>query len=205
MSGRRSERARRADGARRVAIVGGGITGLATAALLARDGHRVTLFERRDELGGRAGSWSRDGFRFDTGPSWYLMPEVFEHFFAQLGADVADELDLERLDPALSRPGRMDVHVEFRLASRWQAAEMFRRFYGPLDGEEEEQKAGEREVKVEGGSVKIEGGSDAGTVCDEGVFGTAIAFAFALEAVVAGEGRGGGLVFVRPWAESVRA
>jgi chaperone BCS1 len=37
----------------------------------------------------------------------------------------------ESLDPALRRPGRMDRHIEFRLASRYQIAEMFRRFYAP--------------------------------------------------------------------------
>ncbi|WP_206051681.1 phytoene desaturase family protein [Nocardioides ferulae] len=84
---------------RRAAVVGGGISGLATAALLARDGWTVDLLEQRDELGGRAGSWAADGFRFDTGPSWYLMPEVFDHFFAMLGTSAAEQLDLERLDP----------------------------------------------------------------------------------------------------------
>lgn len=82
------------------AVVGGGIAGLATAALLARDGWEVTLFEARADLGGRAGSWERDGFRFDTGPSWYLMPEVFEHFFRLLGTTADAELDLVPLTPA---------------------------------------------------------------------------------------------------------
>jgi mitochondrial chaperone BCS1 len=35
------------------------------------------------------------------------------------------------LDPALTRPGRMDLHVEFRLASRHQAKELYRHFYAP--------------------------------------------------------------------------
>lgn len=85
---------------RRIAIVGGGITGLATAALLADRGDQVTVLEAQDELGGRAGSWEKDGFRFDTGPSWYLMPEVFDHFFELLGTTAAEQLDLVRLDPA---------------------------------------------------------------------------------------------------------
>ncbi|WP_125775670.1 phytoene desaturase family protein [Antribacter gilvus] len=85
---------------RRVVVVGGGISGLATAALLARDGAAVTLLEARSELGGRAGQWQHGGFRFDTGPSWYLMPEVFEHFFRLLGTSAAKELDLVRLDPS---------------------------------------------------------------------------------------------------------
>ncbi|REJ04282.1 phytoene desaturase [Microbacterium bovistercoris] len=81
-------------------VIGGGIAGLATAALLADEGLEVTLVEARDELGGRAGRWESEGFVFDTGPSWYLMPEVFDHFFRLLGTSARQQLDLVRLDPA---------------------------------------------------------------------------------------------------------
>ena len=83
----------------RIVIIGGGIGGLAAAALLTREGHDVVLLERNAEFGGRAGSWEKDGFRFDTGPSWYLMPEVFDHFYRLLGTSAAAQLDLVQLDP----------------------------------------------------------------------------------------------------------
>ncbi|WP_106814631.1 phytoene desaturase family protein [Microbacterium timonense] len=85
---------------RRAVVIGGGIAGLATAALLSAEGWSTTLFEARDEIGGRAGSWRHGAFRFDTGPSWYLMPEVFDHFFRLLGTTADEELDLVPLDPA---------------------------------------------------------------------------------------------------------
>lgn len=81
-------------------VIGGGIAGLATAALLAEEGLAVTVVEARDEIGGRAGSWQSNGFRWDTGPSWYLMPEVFDHFFRLLGTTAEAELDLVPLVPA---------------------------------------------------------------------------------------------------------
>jgi len=82
-----------------VVIIGGGIGGLASAALLARAGHTVTLLEAHPTLGGRAGSWEKSGFRFDTGPSWYLMPEVFDHFYKLLGTSAEEQLELLTLDP----------------------------------------------------------------------------------------------------------
>jgi phytoene desaturase len=84
----------------RVVVIGGGISGLASSALLAEEGHDVVLLEARDAVGGRAGEWRTEGYRFETGPSWYLMPEVFDHFFRLLGTSADAELDLQQLDPA---------------------------------------------------------------------------------------------------------
>jgi phytoene dehydrogenase-like protein len=51
-----------------VIVVGGGIAGLAASIYLARGGHRVTVFERRPHLGGRAVTHLRRGYRFNLGP-----------------------------------------------------------------------------------------------------------------------------------------
>ncbi|MCP1387735.1 phytoene desaturase family protein [Corynebacterium sp. TA-R-1] len=83
-----------------VIVIGAGAAGLATAGLLARDGYDVTVCERLDTIGGRAGEETVDGFRFDTGPSWYLMPDAFDHFFELMGTSTAAELDLVDLTPA---------------------------------------------------------------------------------------------------------
>ncbi|MEY8565907.1 phytoene desaturase family protein [Corynebacteriaceae bacterium 7-707] len=86
----------------RVVVIGAGVAGLAAAGLLARQGHEVTLLERGEQVGGRAGSLTVDespGFRWDTGPSWYLMPEAFDRFFSLMGTSTREQLDLRELSP----------------------------------------------------------------------------------------------------------
>jgi phytoene desaturase len=82
-----------------VLIIGAGIGGLGAATLLAASGYDVTIVEQHDTVGGRAGLLEKDGFRFDTGPSWYLMPTVFEHYFDLLG-ETTQDLQLQKLSPA---------------------------------------------------------------------------------------------------------
>ncbi len=81
-------------------IIGAGIGGLATANLLAKAGYEVHVYEKEDGPGGRAGQFRKDGFTFDTGPSWYLMPDVFDHYFELLGTSTQKQLDLVQLTPA---------------------------------------------------------------------------------------------------------
>jgi len=84
---------------RSVDVIGGGIGGLSTAAFLADAGADVTVLEKQSRLGGAANVLETDGFRFDTGPSWYLMPDVFERFFDQFDREPAEYYTLEKLDP----------------------------------------------------------------------------------------------------------
>ncbi len=83
----------------RIVVIGAGVGGLAAAGLLARGGAQVTLLERHARVGGRASLLERDGFRWDTGPSWYLMREAFDQFFALMGTSTEQQLDLIDLDP----------------------------------------------------------------------------------------------------------
>ena len=81
-------------------IIGSGAGGLSTAILLAKKGFDVTVLEKNSSFGGRGSVFSAQGFQFDMGPSWYLMPDIFEHFYELVGEDIKDHLTLERLDPS---------------------------------------------------------------------------------------------------------
>jgi phytoene desaturase len=88
---------------RRIAIIGAGPGGLATAMLLAQAGAEVTVFEKATRVGGRSAgidAHSRAGdFRFDMGPTFFLYPRVLDDIFAACGRDMKREIDLIRLDP----------------------------------------------------------------------------------------------------------
>lgn len=84
---------------RNVAVIGSGFSGLAAAAVLAKEGHEVTVFEKNDQIGGRARVLKTQGYVFDMGPSWYWMPGVFDEFFGQFGKKTSQYYELTRLDP----------------------------------------------------------------------------------------------------------
>jgi len=83
-----------------VSVIGSGFGGLAAAALLAKQGHDVTVLEKNSQPGGRARVYREDGYSFDMGPSWYLMPDVFEAFFREFDKNPSDYYDLLRIDPS---------------------------------------------------------------------------------------------------------
>ena len=81
-------------------VVGAGFSGLSLAALLAHRGWNVRVVEKNAEPGGRARVWRSGGYTFDMGPTWYLMPEVFDRFFEAVGARREDYYRLATLDPS---------------------------------------------------------------------------------------------------------
>ena len=85
---------------KKVNIIGSGFSSLSAACYLAKEGHKVTVYEKNDQLGGRARTLHHEGFVFDMGPSWYWMPDVFEQFFQDFNKKPSDYYDLVKLDPA---------------------------------------------------------------------------------------------------------
>lgn len=83
----------------KIAIIGSGFSGLSAACYLAQQGHSVVVFEKNKAIGGRARVFETEGFKFDMGPSWYWMPDVFEKFFADFGKKFSSYYELKKLSP----------------------------------------------------------------------------------------------------------
>lgn len=81
-------------------IIWSGFGWLAAAIVLAKKWQQVTVYEKNEQLGGRASVREQDGFRRDMGPSWYLMPDAFRMFFDAVGENVEDHLQLAKLTPS---------------------------------------------------------------------------------------------------------
>ena len=83
-----------------IAIIGSGFAALAASCYLAKQGNRVTIYEKNKTIGGRARQFTEEGFTFDMGPSWYWMPDVFERFFQDFNKKTTDYYELIKLNPA---------------------------------------------------------------------------------------------------------
>ena len=83
-----------------ISIIGSGFSSLSAACYLAKMGHKVEVYEKNDDFGGRARQFKEEGFTFDMGPSWYWMPDVFERFFKDFNSEAKDFYSLKKLNPA---------------------------------------------------------------------------------------------------------
>jgi phytoene desaturase len=75
------------------------MAGLAASARLATLGHDVLVCEQAPTWGGKLGTFSRDGFTFDTGPSLLTLPAVYRDLFVKTGRPLEDSLQLVPVDP----------------------------------------------------------------------------------------------------------
>src|SRR5512136_1806010 len=82
-----------------VIVIGAGIGGITAATHLARRGLHVTVVEKNSRPGGRCDRFSREGHHFDTGPTLFVMPLLYEAEFRALGTSLREQLDLQRVDP----------------------------------------------------------------------------------------------------------
>ena len=67
---------------KKAAVIGSGIAGLAAAIRLANKGYIVEVFEKNSTAGGKISQIQSKGYRFDTGPSLFTLPELVEELFA---------------------------------------------------------------------------------------------------------------------------
>src|SRR5690554_5639863 len=93
----------------KVIVIGSGFSSLSASCYLAKNGCDVTIYEKNNTIGGRAGQLIRDGFTFDLGPSWYWMPDVFDRFFGDFNKRTSDFYTLEKLNPAYKIFFRDDI------------------------------------------------------------------------------------------------
>ena len=104
-------------------VIGAGFGGIAAALRMRARGHKVTLIERLDAIGGRAQAFEQGGFRHDAGPTVITAPFLFDELFALFGEKRVDHLDFRPLDPWYRfyfhegsefdyRPSLEDTHAE---------------------------------------------------------------------------------------------
>src|ERR1700749_1751458 len=117
-----------------VVVVGAGLAGLAAALHLAGRGREVTVIEREDHPGGRAGRLDAGGYRFDTGPTVLTMPDLVAEALAAVGENLTDRLGLIRLAPpyraAFADGSTLDVHTDAEAMTAAVAA-----FAGPAEAD----------------------------------------------------------------------
>lgn len=99
-----------------VVVVGGGYGGMAAAVRLAKLGHEVTLLDARDELGGSLGRVEQDGFAWESGPTYTLLPAVARDLFRKSGRPLERELDLVPAIPA--RQHRFEIDARGKRAEQ---------------------------------------------------------------------------------------
>lgn len=84
---------------RKIIIVGAGPGGLSAAMILAHRGYDVTVYEQKPYIGGRNSALRADGYTFELGPTFVMLPQVFKDAFELTGRKINDYIPMKLLDP----------------------------------------------------------------------------------------------------------
>jgi phytoene desaturase len=125
-------------------VVGAGMGGLATALRLSNEGHKVTVLEKTEDIGGRNREARVNSCRFDGGPTLLMMMEPFHRLFEDVGEKLEDHLRLSKLDPGYrvfyrdglrleSSPDRGTMHSTIQRLFGNDEADGYARLMGDLE------------------------------------------------------------------------
>ena len=79
-------------------VIGSGIAGLAVALRLKNKGYYVTVFESNSYPGGKIYNLELDGYRFDTGPSLFTLPNLVDELFSLFNENPKDHFKYTKRD-----------------------------------------------------------------------------------------------------------
>jgi 1-hydroxycarotenoid 3,4-desaturase len=106
----------------RIAVIGAGIGGLASAALLAAQGHRVTVLEKESHTGGKVRQIGVGGAQVDAGPTVFTLRDVFDDLFRACGAELEDHVSVRPADilarHAWDHRGTLDLHADPQMSEQ---------------------------------------------------------------------------------------
>jgi phytoene desaturase len=85
-----------------VIVIGGGLGGLSSGALLAKQGRKVLVLEQSSRIGGCCSTFEKEGYHFDVGASIVEIIQPMELVFNKLGTTLQKEVDLITCDPIMS-------------------------------------------------------------------------------------------------------
>ena len=83
---------------KKVIIIGSGIAGLASAIRLSKYGYSVIVFESNNDVGGKISEINKNGYRFDTGPSLFTMPELMDELVKIGYKNANKKFDYKKID-----------------------------------------------------------------------------------------------------------
>ena len=115
-------------------VIGAGLGGLSAAMRLGSKGYSVTVIDRLDRVGGRGSSVTKNGFRFDLGPTILTVPQVFERLWKDCGKDFAGDVELVPLDPFYEIRWQDGSRFQVRSSEEEMLAEVTRNFPKDLKG-----------------------------------------------------------------------